>query len=401
LVIYGPYMSLNNAKGSRTSAAEAQISASAGSSPVFTIGSSVTSYTLNGLKLVGADYANLSSGHVIHASGQSTTHNVLNNIIQLSSEDVSTQKPLVWFGGAVTNNGTNSIQGDVKFNIFRPLGNGTSWRGLTVNQKSTNFNITGNVFENHTIGRCITLNHPSSTTVISYNEFNLSQTTLEMVMIQGAGASSPATSGLQVKNNLFTSVGASLSVGLTINSSNYSSNAVVTNNSFLSKGVGLKTGALTSPATSTISATCNWWNQATGATSPTSRVTQGANTTISAATYATVGTDANGSATGFENSNCSGSKEVLPNIVTATSTINVYPNPTQDELHVDVNATENAVVELKLMDMSGRVVRTVQTNIVEGINYISLNLGDLANGVYSLVMVSNNQLLHTTRVTKN
>jgi len=400
MVIYGPYMSLDNAKGSRTSAAEATISAAAGTSPVFTIGSSVSSYTLNGLKLVGTTYNDASSGHVIHASGQSTTHNVLNNIIQLSSEDVTTQKSLVWFGGAVSNNGSNYIQGNVNYNTFRPLGNGTNWRGITVNQKSQSFNITGNVFENHTIGRCITLNHPSSTTVISYNEFNLSQTTLEMVMIQGAGASSPSTSGVVIQNNLFTSVGSSSSVGLTINNINYGTNALVTNNAFNTIGKALKTGNATSAVT--VTATCNWWNQSTGALTPTSRVTAGTNVTISTGTYATVGTDANGSATGFENSNCSGSKEAQePTITTASTTINIYPNPTQDQLHVDFNATEHMTVELKLVDMSGRIVKTIQTDVEEGINYLSLDMNELANGIYSLVVLNNNQLIHTVRVVKN
>jgi hypothetical protein len=81
--------------------------------------------------------------------------------------------------------------------------------------------------------------------------------------------------------------------------------------------------------------------------------------------------------------------------------LNIYPNPTQDELNVDLTVTQFSNVVVKLVDMSGRVVKQVQTSAVEGVNNITLSLGDLSNGVYSLQIFSNDELTHVTRVTKN
>ncbi|MBL7771581.1 MAG: fibronectin type III domain-containing protein [Chitinophagaceae bacterium] len=84
-----------------------------------------------------------------------------------------------------------------------------------------------------------------------------------------------------------------------------------------------------------------------------------------------------------------------------SNNINIYPNPTQNELNVDLTVTEFTNVVLKLVDMSGRVVKQIQTEAVEGVNNITLNLGDLSNGIYSLQVISNDQLTQVTRVTKN
>ena len=58
------------------------------------------------------------------------------------------------------------------------------------------------------------------------------------------------------------------------------------------------------------------------------------------------------------------------------------------------------MVDIKLVDMSGRVLKQVQTNALPGENTTSLSLGELSNGIYTIMVYQNDALTHTTRVTK-
>lgn len=80
----------------------------------------------------------------------------------------------------------------------------------------------------------------------------------------------------------------------------------------------------------------------------------------------------------------------------------VYPNPATDVVNVEINlenASENTT--LRLMDMSGRVVRLVETQTNAGVNTITMDLQDLSIGMYTLLVYDNNSLLHTSKVKKN
>jgi Secretion system C-terminal sorting domain/Fibronectin type III domain len=83
------------------------------------------------------------------------------------------------------------------------------------------------------------------------------------------------------------------------------------------------------------------------------------------------------------------------------NTWNVYPNPAHDELTIQYSVKEAHTTLLKLVDMSGRVVKQLNTMSEEGLNEIALDLHDLANGIYTLQVYSNNELVRVTRVSKN
>jgi hypothetical protein len=97
-----------------------------------------------------------------------------------------------------------------------------------------------------------------------------------------------------------------------------------------------------------------------------------------------------------------GSKGVTPieeeNI---TKTVQVYPNPTQDVLHIDFSAIEAGELSIKVMDMSARIVKQSQATAEVGMNNMTLNLGDLSNGIYTIQIIQNNKLSSVHRVIKN
>jgi len=62
----------------------------------------------------------------------------------------------------------------------------------------------------------------------------------------------------------------------------------------------------------------------------------------------------------------------------------VYPNPTQGDLFVDVSSSTITHATFRVLDMTGKTVKTIQSDLVEGLNKVSVNVAELANGMYML-----------------
>lgn len=80
--------------------------------------------------------------------------------------------------------------------------------------------------------------------------------------------------------------------------------------------------------------------------------------------------------------------------------VTVYPNPANDNLNVDVYSLSKSKLVVKLQDMSGRTVRVLQTEGAEGVNNIKMDISDIASGVYTINVLSNDKVLGTMRITK-
>jgi hypothetical protein len=83
------------------------------------------------------------------------------------------------------------------------------------------------------------------------------------------------------------------------------------------------------------------------------------------------------------------------------STVSIYPNPTQDVLNIDLYTSKVQNTTVKVLDMSGRIVKQVQARSEAGMNKLSLSLGDIASGVYTVQVFENDQLTHVSKVKKN
>jgi hypothetical protein len=137
------------------------------------VGGSVTSYTIDGFKLVGADYTSGSpsnQGNIIWASG-ATQSNILNNVLEITSTSTGTKR-YVWLGGSsATLSGGSYISGNISYNSFTAVGSGSGFAGITTQLWSQNLNITGNKFASMKGQRNLLMNGPTATVVISGNEF--------------------------------------------------------------------------------------------------------------------------------------------------------------------------------------------------------------------------------------
>jgi hypothetical protein len=84
-----------------------------------------------------------------------------------------------------------------------------------------------------------------------------------------------------------------------------------------------------------------------------------------------------------------------------TSSINMYPNPTTDILNIELNAVEAANALVKVYDLTGRLMQTVQSNVIVGLNQITVSMNEYAAGVYTVQVFENGQLTQVNRVRKN
>lgn len=77
--------------------------------------------------------------------------------------------------------------------------------------------------------------------------------------------------------------------------------------------------------------------------------------------------------------------------------VNIYPNPTEGILNIDISDVEEGNVSIKLMDLSGRLIKEIQTNSLKN---IQLDINNLSNGIYVLQIRKEEQIMLTQKVEK-
>jgi hypothetical protein len=83
------------------------------------------------------------------------------------------------------------------------------------------------------------------------------------------------------------------------------------------------------------------------------------------------------------------------------STVSIYPNPTVDVLNIDLYTSKVQNTTVKVLDMSGRIVKQIQGRSEAGMNKLSISLGEIASGVYTVQVFENDNLTHVSKVKKN
>ncbi|MBL7766273.1 MAG: fibronectin type III domain-containing protein [Chitinophagaceae bacterium] len=81
--------------------------------------------------------------------------------------------------------------------------------------------------------------------------------------------------------------------------------------------------------------------------------------------------------------------------------VTLYPNPTKDVLNVDLFTETANNTTVKVLDMSGRVVKMIQARTELGMNHIQISLNELVNGLYTVQVIENDKLTYTGKVSKN
>lgn len=90
----------------------------------------------------------------------------------------------------------------------------------------------------------------------------------------------------------------------------------------------------------------------------------------------------------------------INNIVAIKYTVNLYPNPATDILHIDLSdfsSLHNLYIEL--IDMTGKTI--IQQKVSAGTNIHTLDIQNIAVGTYNVVVLSGNEKLSWSMVVKH
>ena len=83
------------------------------------------------------------------------------------------------------------------------------------------------------------------------------------------------------------------------------------------------------------------------------------------------------------------------------STASVYPNPVSDNLNIDLYVTKAQNTTIKLLDMSGRIVKQIQARSNVGMNKLTIDISSIATGLYTVQIYENDNLTQVSKVKKN
>jgi hypothetical protein len=80
--------------------------------------------------------------------------------------------------------------------------------------------------------------------------------------------------------------------------------------------------------------------------------------------------------------------------------ITVYPNPATSVVMVDVTTEAAQQTVVKLYDISGRLVKQMQAQHESGAHTMTISLSELSNGMYTVQVICDDVLKHTSKISK-
>ncbi|SKB90919.1 Por secretion system C-terminal sorting domain-containing protein [Soonwooa buanensis] len=70
-------------------------------------------------------------------------------------------------------------------------------------------------------------------------------------------------------------------------------------------------------------------------------------------------------------------------------TVNVYPNPVIDDINIDLRTSKAGVAKVELYSLDGKLIKSENKNLSNGINHINVNVAQAAKGTKNLILVIN------------
>jgi hypothetical protein len=73
--------------------------------------------------------------------------------------------------------------------------------------------------------------------------------------------------------------------------------------------------------------------------------------------------------------------------------VKIFPNPAQEELFVEINLKQNANVEIQLIDILGKLVRTIDSKVLGvGIGQNTIDISGLSKGIYTVKIITGQEV---------
>jgi hypothetical protein len=80
--------------------------------------------------------------------------------------------------------------------------------------------------------------------------------------------------------------------------------------------------------------------------------------------------------------------------------ITIFPNPSSNEVSIDINLDKTTNATISLVDITGRIIKQVTTGLDKGKNIRVIDLSDCANGIYYITIRNNSVLNYSYKITK-
>ena len=87
-----------------------------------------------------------------------------------------------------------------------------------------------------------------------------------------------------------------------------------------------------------------------------------------------------------------GIDDIFTNNKLVKETLKLYPNPVTENANIELDISKKGSVTIQVMDVSGRLVGSMETEVNEGFNKLMMNLSHLNTGTYIIKAVSGNQV---------
>ncbi|RYM34737.1 T9SS type A sorting domain-containing protein [Brumimicrobium glaciale] len=80
---------------------------------------------------------------------------------------------------------------------------------------------------------------------------------------------------------------------------------------------------------------------------------------------------------------------------------NVYPNPTSDQVAIQFEIDQAQIVYIEIYDTGGKLVKKLETlPAKKGLNEYVFSMSPLANGIYTVLLISNEEVLQKEKIVK-
>lgn len=90
-----------------------------------------------------------------------------------------------------------------------------------------------------------------------------------------------------------------------------------------------------------------------------------------------------------DNLSFAGSVAGINTIDTYVSNINAYPNPTSDNINVELNAQKASTIKLQLVDVTGKLIKEINAGEIQGNYKQTISTTGISKGAYFLKVVAN------------
>jgi hypothetical protein len=78
----------------------------------------------------------------------------------------------------------------------------------------------------------------------------------------------------------------------------------------------------------------------------------------------------------------------------------VYPNPATTNLNIDINIDKNTSAKMRIYDVTGKLIKQIETELTKGANNTIIELGDIVTGIYMIRISDGNGLNYSQQFNK-